>query len=51
MNFAKEVADKVIFLADGTIVESGPPDYIFIRSDNQRLLQFLNRLQPSLEQL
>jgi cystine transport system ATP-binding protein len=45
MNFAKEVADKVIFMADGTIVESGSPDYIFTRSNNPRTLQFLNRLQ------
>jgi cystine transport system ATP-binding protein len=51
MSFAKEVADKVIFLADGTIVESGSPEYIFTQSDNPRLLQFLNRLQPAFGRL
>jgi ABC-type polar amino acid transport system ATPase subunit len=45
MNFARNVADKVIFVDDGYIVEAGDPEYIFTRSENPRLLQFLNRLQ------
>jgi L-cystine transport system ATP-binding protein len=45
MNFAKNVADKVIFVDDGYIVEAGDPEHIFTRSENPRLLQFLNKLQ------
>ena len=29
MNFAKEVADRIIFMADGIIVEQGTPEEIF----------------------
>lgn len=29
MSFAKEVADRVIFMSDGTIVEEGPPEELF----------------------
>lgn len=45
MSFAQHVADQVIFMADGHIVEGGAPDYVFEQSKNPRLLQFLNRLK------
>ena len=41
MGFAKEVADRVIFMADGVIVEEGTPDEIFTAPKNPRLQQFL----------
>jgi ABC-type polar amino acid transport system ATPase subunit len=41
MGFAREVADRVIFMADGLIVEEGPPAEIFTRPKNDRTLQFL----------
>ena len=41
MQFAREVADKVIFLHDGVIAESGPPEAIFEAPENARLQQFL----------
>lgn len=41
MSFAKNVADKVIFMADGYIQEQGTSDYIFNQSSNPRLKKFL----------
>ena len=41
MGFAREVADRVIFMADGLIVEEGPPAEIFTRPKNERTSQFL----------
>lgn len=44
MDFAREVADRVIFGADGLIVEEGTPEDIFERPQSERLRTFLNRL-------
>jgi L-cystine transport system ATP-binding protein len=44
MNFAREVADRVIFLADGCIVEEGTPGSIFDNPQNSRTRQFLERV-------
>ena len=41
MGFAREVADKVIFMADGYIVENAPPQEIFGAPKDPRLQQFL----------
>lgn len=41
MNFAKNVSDKVIFMADGVIEEMGPPEEIFDNPKSQRLKEFL----------
>ncbi|MGP7816713.1 amino acid ABC transporter ATP-binding protein [Niallia sp. 01092] len=43
MAFAKEVADKVIFMADGNIVEQGTPQDVFVNSTNPRTKQFLKQ--------
>lgn len=43
MNFAKNVADKVIFMDNGYIVEEGTPDEVF-HSDNIRMQEFLGKL-------
>ena len=43
MNFAKNVADKVIFMDNGYIVEEGTPDEVF-HSDNVRMQEFLGKL-------
>ena len=40
MGFARDVADRVIFMEDGLIVEEGPPEQIF-HSDNPRTRQFV----------
>ena len=44
MGFAKEVADRVIFMADGVILEEGTPDEIFTAPKNPRLQQFLQSI-------
>ncbi len=43
MSFAKNVADRVIFMADGFIQDQGSPKYIFEESTNERLLKFLKK--------
>lgn len=43
MSFAKNVADKVIFMADGIIQEEGTSQYIFEESKNERLIRFLKK--------
>jgi len=44
MGFAKEVASRVIFMADGKIVEEGAPEEIFSDPKNERTKQFLNSI-------
>lgn len=41
MGFAKEVADRVIFMADGKIVESGTPNELFDHPKEPRTQEFL----------
>lgn len=41
MRFAAEVADNVIFMADGVIVEEGPPGQIFFNPAQERTKRFL----------
>lgn len=49
MNFAKEVADHIIFMADGIIVEQGTPEEIFRNPQNERTKKFLRQLNASEE--
>ena len=44
MGFAKEVADKIIFMEDGKIAEIGTPQEIFHNPKNQRLQEFLGKV-------
>lgn len=44
MGFAREVADRVIFMADGSIVEEGTPEEIFGAPKNQRTADFLKKV-------
>jgi putative amino-acid transport system ATP-binding protein len=44
MQFAREVADKVIFMAEGHIVEQGSPQDIFNNPQDVRLKKFLNQV-------
>jgi len=41
MGFAREVADRVIFMGDGVIIEEGPPDEFFNHPKNERTQQFI----------
>ncbi len=44
MGFAREVADRVLFMSDGLIVEQGTPDEIFSNPKNERTKQFLQSI-------
>ncbi len=44
MNFAKDVADQVLFMDQGVIVEKGTPEEVFENTKNPRTLQFLNKV-------
>ncbi|MDD6683118.1 MAG: amino acid ABC transporter ATP-binding protein [Clostridiales bacterium] len=44
MGFAREVADRVIFMDEGQIVEEGTPDQIFSAPTQQRTKDFLNKV-------
>lgn len=44
MGFAKEVADRVIFMDEGAIVEEGTPQEIFDHPKNERLISFLSSM-------
>ena len=43
MGFAREVADKMLFMCDGVIAEEAPPAEFFGNPKNPRLQQFLNK--------
>jgi len=44
MGFAREVADRVIFMAEGQIVEEGTPEEIFSSPKDERTKQFLQNI-------
>ena len=44
MGFAREVADKVIFIDDGVILEEGTPEEVFQNPKNPRTIDFLNKV-------
>lgn len=45
MNFARRVADRVVFMADGAIVEEGAPDAFFDHPQTQRARDFLDSIK------
>lgn len=47
MDFARSVADRVIFMDDGMIVEQGPPEEVFGNPKEERTRQFLARYKES----
>ncbi len=44
MGFAREVADRVIFMAEGEIVEEGTPEHFFTQPTQDRTKQFLSKI-------
>ncbi len=44
MGFAREVASRVMFMDDGRIVESAPPEEFFANPKNPRLCEFLSKV-------
>lgn len=44
MNFAKEVADRIIFISQEKIIEEGPPEIIFKKPENDITREFLKNI-------
>ncbi len=44
MGFAREVADRVVFMADGMILEEGPPKDLFEHPTNEKAVNFLKSI-------
>ena len=44
MGFARQVADRVVFMADGQILEEGPPEHFFLNPKNERVKKFLSKI-------
>ncbi|ACM57385.1 amino acid ABC transporter ATP-binding protein [Halorubrum lacusprofundi] len=44
MSFAREVADEIVFLDDGHVVERGPPEQLFDHPEEERTGRFLERI-------
>jgi len=44
MGFAREVGNRVLFMADGKLLEQGSPDDIFGHPENPRLQDFLSKV-------
>jgi polar amino acid transport system ATP-binding protein len=47
MGFAAQVADEVVFLADGVIVEHGPPEQVIAAPTQRATQEFLNRVHEA----
>ena len=47
MAFARDVADQVVFMADGVIVEQGTPEQVFGNTQSERTRSFLSRFNES----
>src|SRR5450830_950102 len=47
MGFARSVADRVIFMAEGRILEQAPPERFFGNSQHEKTRQFLGQILPS----
>ena len=44
MGFARNVADRIVFMADGQIIEEGTPEHFFTKPKNERVRQFLSKI-------
>jgi polar amino acid transport system ATP-binding protein len=44
MGFARTVADEIIFMEDGVVLEQGPPDQLFVNPREARTKEFLNKI-------
>ena len=45
MSFARDVADHIIFMDEGVIVEEGPPEEVINNPQNERTRAFLSRFE------
>ena len=44
MGFAREVADRVVFMDEGEVVETGSPDHFFKEAQHERTKRFLDTI-------
>ena len=44
MGFARQVADRIVFMEDGQIIEDGDPEHFFNNPENDRVKQFLSKI-------
>ena len=44
MGFARQVADRVIFMDQGEIIEQGTPEHFFTSTENPRAKEFLSKI-------
>jgi len=44
MGFAREVADKIVFMEGGVVVEEGPPQQMFTAAQIPRTREFLGKI-------
>jgi ABC-type polar amino acid transport system ATPase subunit len=44
MRFARQIADRVVYMDEGRIVEEGPPDQVFDRPRHARTVTFLSKV-------
>ena len=49
MGFARQVADRVIFMAEGAIVEEAPPEQFFSNPQHERTKKFLGEILRIIE--
>jgi ABC-type polar amino acid transport system ATPase subunit len=45
MGFASAVADRIVFMDHGQVVEEAPPSIFFQQPKNERTIQFLAKMQ------
>lgn len=45
MRFARDIADRIVFIDDGKIIEEGTPEVLFTNPQNERTKKFLERFQ------
>lgn len=44
MGFARQVADRIVFMEDGRIIEEGTPEHFFTSPDSPRVKEFLGKI-------
>ena len=44
MGFAREVADSMVFMDDGRVIETGTPDSVLLSPQNERTKSFLSKV-------
>ena len=45
MSFARAAADRVVFMADGEILEQGPPEQMFNTPRHERMRAFISQIE------